>query len=267
MKEKSNITYCTVNGSALQLDVFYPRKKANGIAIVFVHGGGWRSGNRFQHHPLAQQLAFLGYTVFTPAYRLSTEALYPAAIYDIKSVIKWVRAHAKKYKIKPDKISIAGFSAGGELAAFVGNTNYITAFDGNDCNKKISSAVNAIIDLDGTLSFVHPESGEGDDSKRKSAATLWFGYSKKENPELWKAASPLTYAGENTVPTLFINSAVERMHAGRDDYLKILDTYKIYNEVHTFENSPHSFILFNPWFEPAINYMDEFLKKVFNKNG
>jgi pectinesterase len=263
--EKDNITYCIVNGRELKLDVFYPAKRSNNrrTAIIMIHGGGWRSGSRFQHHPLAQRLAALGYTVFTPEYRLSTEALYPAAVYDVKSVVKWVRANSGKYNIDADKIVIAGFSAGGELAALMGNTNDQTEFESNICNKNFSSTVNAIIDLDGTLSFVHPESGEGDDSKRKSAATLWFGYSKKENPELWKQASPLTYAGKNSVPTLFINSSVARMHAGRDDYMKILDEYKIYKEVHTFRDSPHSFILFNPWFTPTVNYIDEFLKKVF----
>lgn len=263
--EKSNITFCEINGRKLKLDVFYPAKKIHNkrIAIVMLHGGGWRSGSRFQHHPLAQHLAALGYTVFTPEYRLSTEALYPAAVYDVKSAIKWVRANAGKYKIDTGKIALAGFSAGGQLAALAGNTNGLAQFDRNGCNRNVPANVNAIIDIDGILSFVHPESGEGDDSKRKSAATLWFGYSKKENPELWKSASPLAYAGKNSVPTLFINSSVARMHAGRDDYLKILDEYHIYNEVHTFDNSPHSFILFNPWFAATVGYIDEFLKKVF----
>lgn len=266
IREKNNIVFCNINDRKLRLDVFYPTKKIENkrTAIIIIHGGGWRSGNRFQHHPLAQQLTALGYTVFTPEYRLSTEALYPAAVYDVKSAVKWVRANAKKYKIDSDKIVVAGFSAGGQLAALVGNTNGLAAFDSSACHKNNSSKVNAIIDLDGTLSFVHPESGEGDDSKRKSAATLWFGYSKKENYELWEKASPLTYAGKNSVPTLFINSAVARMHAGRNDYIKILDDHKIYNEVHSFDNSPHSFILFNPWFAPTVNYIDEFLKKVFN---
>jgi len=265
VKEHHNIIYCRIGTRKLKLDVFYPVKKANnkGVAIIIIHGGGWRSGSRFQHHPLAQHLAHAGYTVITPEYRLSTEALYPAAVYDVKTVVKWVRAKAGKYNIDDGKIAIAGFSAGGQLAALVGNTNHLKEFEGNNCLSSFSFTVNAIINLDGILAFVHPESGEGDDSKKKSAATLWFGYSKAENAELWEQASPLNYAGENSVPTLFINSSVERMHAGRDDYLKVLAKNNIYGEVHTFQNSPHSFVLFNPWFTPTVNYIDEFLKKVF----
>ncbi|MFL5772333.1 MAG: alpha/beta hydrolase, partial [Flavisolibacter sp.] len=99
-----------------------------------------------------------------------------------------------------------------------------------------------------------------------SAATYWFGYSKKENPKLWAEASPLTYVGKNTPPTLFINSSVERMHAGRTDFLKLLNENKIYSEVKTFLDAPHSFPLFDPWFEPMVRYIDEFLKNVFSRS-
>lgn len=230
---------------------------------MIIHGGGWRSGNRTQHYPLAQRLADLGYVCFTPEYRLSTEALYPAAVYDLKSALRWIHSHAKKYKVDTNKIAVLGFSAGGQLAALLGVTAGNPKFEGSDCIVNASSSVKAIIDLDGTLSFVHPESGEGDDSKRTSAATYWFGYSKKENPELWKEASPLNYVSRNTPPTLFINSSVERMHAGRNDFIKVLNENGIYSEVKTFSGAPHSFPLFDPWFKPTLKYTDEFLKKIF----
>ncbi|GGH73488.1 pectinesterase [Filimonas zeae] len=265
VKEKREVTYATTGSRVLKLDVFYPAKKAKQprTAVIIIHGGGWRSGNRTQHHPLAQHLAALGYVCFTPEYRLSTEALFPAAVYDVKAAIRWVRKQAADYRIDTSRISIMGFSAGGELAAFAGTTAGDTAYEGNGGNAAVSSRVNAIISLDGTLSFVHPESGEGDDSKKPSAATYWFGYTKKENPELWKQASPLTHAGKTTPPTLFINSGVDRMHAGRNDYISILNQYGTYTEVHTFEKSPHGFPLFHPWFEPMVTYIDGFLQKVF----
>lgn len=270
VKEKRNIIYCKNSAAGnrkLRLDAFYPKQKDKTPrpAILIIHGGGWRSGNKSIHHPLAQQLAALGYVCFTPEYRLSTEALYPAAVQDIKSALRWIRRNAKKYNIDASKIAVAGHSAGGELAAFAGTTNNLAAFEGNGCYQKYSSSVQAIVNIDGILAFIHPESGEGDDSKRTSAATNWFGYSKKENPVLWQQASPLTHAGKNTAPTLFINSSVDRMHAGRDDYIKILNENKIYSEVRTFEKAPHSFCLFNPWFTPTVVYIDEFLKKVFSK--
>jgi pectinesterase len=265
VKEKRNITYCTTGERNLLLDVFYPSAKAKSkrAAIMIIHGGGWRSGNRTQHYPLAERLADLGYVCFTPEYRLSTEALYPAAVYDLKLALRWIHTNAKKYNIDTNKIAVLGFSAGGQLAALLGVTVGNSKFEAENCNLKSSSLVNAIVDLDGTLSFVHRESGEGDDTKKTSAATYWFGYSKKENPELWKEASPLTYVDKNTPPTLFINSSVERMHAGRNDFIKALNENHIYSEVKTFSDAPHSFPLFDPWFEPTVKYTDDFLKKVF----
>ncbi|MGO4918081.1 alpha/beta hydrolase fold domain-containing protein [Maribacter spongiicola] len=205
----------------------------------------------------------MGYVCFTPEYRLSTEALFPAAVHDLKSAIRWVRSNAKKYRIDPEKIVISGFSAGGELAAFLGTTSNMPLFEGNSCKKNSSSHVNAIIDMDGTLSFVHSESGEGDDSKSISAATHWFGYSKEENPLLWQAASPLSYVNQKTPPTLFINSSVDRMHAGREDYTNSLKAYGIYFEIISFETAPHSYVLYYPWFNPTINGIDNFLTTIF----
>src|SRR5215211_2119261 len=265
VKEKKNITYCKIGERKLLIDAFYPSSKQKLVyaAVIIIHGGGWRSGNRSQHYPLAQRLANLGYACFTPEYRLSTEALYPAAVHDVKAALRWIHAHAKEYNIDTGKIAVMGFSAGGQLAALVGTTNGNPAFEGTQCNTRKTSNVQAIVDIDGTLSFVHPESGEGDDSKKISAASYWFGYSKKDNPKLWEEASPLTHVSKDTPPTLFINSSVDRMHAGRTDFLKLLNENNIYSEVKTFSDAPHSFPLFDPWFEPTVKYTDEFLKKVF----
>ena len=224
IKELKNITYCTAGQRALKARCFPAGTKghAGRTAIIFIHGGGWRTGNRTQHYPLAQRLADLGYVCFTPEYRLSTEALFPAGIYDIKAAIRWVRKHAAEYNLDTTRIVAAGFSAGGEMAAFMGTTGNMPLFEGSQCDTEQQSRVNAVIDIDGTLSFVHPDGREGDDSKRISAATSWFGYPKKDNYFLWQVASPLSYVSNRTPPTLFLNSAVPWMHAGREDYIKVL---------------------------------------------
>lgn len=263
--EEKNLIYSSTGNRRLLIDAFYPKAK-NGTrrtAIIIIHGGGWRSGNRTQHYALAQRLAMLGYACFTPEYRLSTEALFPAAVYDIKAAIRWVRQNAAKYGIDTSRVTALGFSAGGELAAFAGVTGNMPLFEGTDGFTGISTRVNAVVDIDGILSFVHPESGEGDDTKRTSAATYWFGYPKKDHGKLWEAGSALSYIDSSAPPTLFLNSSVERMHAGREDYITVLDRFHIYSETHSFKNAPHTFCLFEPWFEPTVNYIDGFLKKVF----
>ena len=104
-KEKRNIVYCSLRSDwgerKLLLDAFCPKGKTKKrTAIIIIHGGGWRSGNRTQHYPLAQHLADLGYVCFTPEYRLSTEALYPAAIFDLKSAYFTVGSNQGSIKQK-----------------------------------------------------------------------------------------------------------------------------------------------------------------------
>jgi pectin methylesterase-like acyl-CoA thioesterase/acetyl esterase/lipase len=265
VNKHKGIVYCSIGNRKLLIDVFSPSHsdKNKRTAIMIIHGGGWRSGSRSQHYPLAEKLAELGYVCFTPEYRLSTEALYPTAIYDLKSALKWIHANAGNYNLDTNKIAVAGFSAGGELAAFLATTIGDRKYDSGTCSNRYSSGFSALIDIDGILSFVHPESGEGDDSKKTSAATYWFGYSKNENQELWTEASPLTHISKKSPPTLFINSGVDRMHAGRDEYRKVLKSFDIYSDVKTFAGAPHSFPLFEPWFTPTVKYIDEFLKKVY----
>lgn len=255
----------TPEGRTLQLEVFQPTSRKLRPAILMIHGGGWRSGDRSHNYTLAGQLAARGYVAITADYRLSTEALYPAAVHDLKAALRWIRRNAESYAIDPRKIAVLGFSAGGQLAALIGTTNGNAAFDASGASD--SSSVQAIIDLDGILAFIHPESGEGDDSKSTSAATYWFGYSKTEKPELWKQGSALTHVGAATPPTLFVNSSVARMHAGRDDFIAVLNQYGIYSEVHTFENAPHTFLFFEPWFTPTLAYIDGFLRRVFSSSN
>lgn len=265
VKFSGDIFYCTVGRRPLKLDVFQPTSAEGGkrVAVLIIHGGGWRSGERSQHYALAEELAHRGYVCFTPEYRLSTEALFPAAVYDIKAAIRFIRKEAALFNIDTAKITALGFSAGGELAAFMGSTGNMPLCEGCTCATGYSSAVNAVVDIDGILSFVHPESREGDDRKKTSAATYWFGYSRKEKEKLWEAASTLSYAGAQSPPTLFLNSSVAGMHAGRDDYRRILDSCGIYSELHSFDKAPHSFCLFDPWFQPTVNYIDQFLRKIF----
>ncbi|MCX6215027.1 alpha/beta hydrolase [Spirosoma sp.] len=266
VKAAENIAYCQRNGRSLYLDAYYPAQTARAKgrpAVLLIHGGGWRSGDRSQQVPMAQYLAANGYVAVTAEYRLSTEALYPAAVHDLKAAIRWLHAHAQVFAIDTTRLAVLGCSAGGQLAALLGATNGVSALEGSGCADGHSSAVQAVVDVDGVLAFDHPESAEGNDSKSISAATYWFGGPKAQTLTSWHEASALTYARQQTVPILFLNSSAERMHAGRDDLQKQLDARGIYSEVHTFADAPHPFWLFHPWFKPTMTYTLDFLKKVF----
>lgn len=256
--EKKEIVYSKIKGRELHLDAYYTSHK--NPAIVILHGGGWKSGNKSQMEIFAQEMASKGFSCFTIEYRLLQEAKYPAGIFDAKKAIQFIKINAKKFNADTSKIAILGCSSGGQMAALIGSTNNNSIFENNDVNQKTTSNVQAIVDIDGILAFKHPESEEG------TAAGLWLGGSYEEKPEIWKQASALTHTDKNTPPTLFINSSKKRFHAGRDDMITILNQYKIYNEVKTFENSPHSFWFLNPWFDETVNTTVQFLNKIFKIN-
>ena len=265
VKVKRDIVFDRYDRNLL-LDVFYPKKRqAKPLpAVVLVFGGGWRSGNRGMNDAMAEYLASQGYVAVSIDYRLSTEALYPAAVYDVKSGIRWTRANAKKFNIDTSRIAVLGCSAGGQLAALTGTTNGRDKFEGKGANRDFSSKVHAVVNIDGVLAFIHPESGEtGGTPEKPSAANLWFGGTHTENPQPWQEASALNHVDKNTVPFLFVSSSIPRFHAGRDDMIEKLNALGIYSEVHTLDDTPHPFWLFHPWFNPTMEFTLNFLNKIF----
>ncbi|MCX6167753.1 MAG: alpha/beta hydrolase [Ignavibacteriales bacterium] len=267
--EKKNVVYCSLGDRKLHLDIYSPKQKDNKKfpGVILIHGGGWRSGDRSMEAPMAQQLALHGYIAATVEYRLSPEAKYPAAIYDLKSAVRWMRSNANKFNIDSSKIAVYGSSSGGHLAAFLGATNGLKKFEGTYGNLNHSSNVQAIINIDGILDFTDPaESGKDNDPEKPSVGKLWLSYSFKERPALWNEASPLNYVGNKTPPIIFINSSIERFHAGRETFIEKLKIYNIYYEVHTIPDTPHTFWLFHPWFEQTYKLICAFLDKAFKGN-
>ena len=93
-----NLVYSTVGKRDLRLDIIVPAAGVHKLhpAVVLIHGGGWRSGDRSQTIPMARRIAGSGYVAVAVEYRLSPEALYPAAVHDLKASIRWLRAHAAR---------------------------------------------------------------------------------------------------------------------------------------------------------------------------
>ena len=263
---EKDLVYISYGKRKLHLDLFYPKNStASKPAVILIHGGGWRSGDKSLLIPMAQQFAVKGYVIAAVEYRLSPEAKYPAAVYDLKAAIRWMRANAAHYHVDPNKIAILGCSSGGQLAALVGTTNGVSKFSGVSQQQTESSNVQAIIDIDGVLDFTSEEARkyEDDPTKNPSSAGAWFGGRYDEKPNVWKEASPLYYANEKTPSILFINSSIPRFHVGRDEMIEKLKQFNIYYEVHTIPDTPHSFWLFHPWFEETLQYAADFLDKCF----
>jgi len=265
--ESSNLVYASVTDSLnhkrdLHLDIFRPAKKGNYPALIMICGGGWRSGNKTMEAPMAQRIALHGYVTIPVEYRLSTEAKYPAALFDIKAAIRWVKANAGKYDIDTTHIAIEGNSAGGQLAALAGMTNNVPKFEGTIGITTTKSTIHAVIDIDGVVDFMAPGSLNLV-RKPNSPDVEWLGGTFYDKPGIWKDASPIFWVNARSVPIVFICSTQPRFHAGRDEMIDMMHQYKIYSEVHTIPDTPHTFWLFDPWLESTVKYSVSFLDRVF----
>ena len=267
VREIKNIVYVRYGKRALQLDLYLPKNaRAQAYpAVILVHGGGWRAGYRSNFTPFAVALAERGYVAATISYRLSPEAKYPAAIHDVKAAVRWLRSNARQYQVNPDQIALAGGSAGGQIAALAGVTNGIETFDPGASYSAVSSDVQAIINIDGLSDFTSTAVRfyEDDPRKNPSAAGAWFGGRYAEKTHLWHEASPVNYLSKNTPPILFLISAQERFSLGYKAMIEKMKPLAIPYQVVQLPDTPHSFWLFDPWLQPSVEIVVNFLEQQF----
>lgn len=235
-------------------------------ALLMVHGGAWNSGDRSMEVPMAQQIAAHGYVTIPVEYRLLPEATYPAALHDLKTAVRWVRANAGKYGIDTARVAISGCSAGGHLAALMGMTNGSLRHEGIGEYTSYSSAVQAVIDIDGVLDFVNKENIEETNTNiiklgKLPINALWLQGRYEDKKEIWEEASPLLWVSEKSAPVCFINCLYPRYHNGRDELIEKLNQYHIYSEKQQIEEYLHPFWLLHPWFDTVVKYMVDFLDK------
>src|SRR5262245_19596416 len=125
---QKQVVYGEVQGSALLADLAYPEGQALKPAIMYVHGGRWRSGSRANANSEALfKWAGSGFFTMSIDYRLVGATPAPAAYEDTLCAIRWLHAHAAEYRVDPERIFLIGESSGGHLvtmAATVGQGPY-----------------------------------------------------------------------------------------------------------------------------------------------
>ena len=211
--------------SAIDRDVAYARRLPSPAArhlpagfrraavpvLVGIHGGGFVSGGKDdgQITPVLQGLT-RGYAVVALDYRLAPEAPFPAAIADVETAVRWLRAHADEYGLDAARVALWGDSAGGNLAALAGTDGDSAALRGPDpAYADQSGEVQAVVDWFGPISFLYLD----EDFRRRATAAAtprapvripaeYLGAPVREVPGKARAAGRITYLPPDDPPIL-----------------------------------------------------------------
>jgi acetyl esterase/lipase len=242
------VVYKTVDDVDLSLHVFQPKDQSTDSkrpAIVFFFGGGWVGGSPSQFYGQSRRLADLGMVAFCAEYRVKKRhgTTPKACVADGKSAIRWVRSHAAKYGIDPDRIAAAGGSAGGHVAAA---TATVDAFDDPADDRSVSCRPDALI----LFNPVYDNGPEG------------YGYDRVK--EYWREISPLHRLSKSTPPAI--------VFLGTEDKLIPVSTAKAFqakmredgvrSELHLYDGQPHGFFNRGEAYKDTLKKTEAFLESL-----
>ena len=215
-----DITYATVEGHALQLDLLLPDGVERPPLLVWIHGGAWREGTRAS---VRTEFVRNGVATASVDYRLSVDARFPAMVHDIKAAIRFLRARAGDYGYRADRIAIGGDSAGAHLAALVGVSNGVAALEGTvGEHRDQSSSIQAIVSYYPAtdLRTILAQSTPFGVNVRVPALQLLLGGQPDEVPALADLASVVTHVDASDPPLLLF-------HGDRDPQMPINQSHEL----------------------------------------
>lgn len=200
----ADVPYGTGKDGPLLLDILRPDPVPDAPmpAVIYIHGGGWQSGNRkppangIPHRNAV--LAPYGFFTVSISYRLSNVAKWPAALHDCKAAVRWLRVHADEYGVDARRIGAWGHSAGGHLAALLGLTWDVPELEGNSDTPGVSTRVQAVAPLAGAYDLSQFRRPDGPTAR-------FLGAPAPTVPARARAASPLAYARPDAPPFLIVH--------------------------------------------------------------
>ncbi len=219
----SDIAYLPAD-RAEKLDIYLPPASGGGDAgagaearrpaVVYYHGGGWVRGDKAteRERNIGGKLAAAGYVFVSVNYVLGPR-VWPANLLDCKNAVRFVRQHAARYGIDPDRIAAMGTSAGGHLAMMVGYTTDHSEFEPTGPYGGVSSRVAAVVDFYGMTNLLTRRQVESDGTPTgrfmDSHAPEVLGVTRTEAPARWQAASPVTHVTRHSPPTLIVHGLAD----------------------------------------------------------
>lgn len=194
-----DIRYRIADGQPLLLDAYLPTPRSGRApGVIFIHGGGWTSGDKADLAPEAETVASLGWVAFSIDYRLEPPAAFPAAIDDTLAAVRWIRARAGRFGVDPRRLAVFGPSAGGNLAA-------VAATRGSG-SRTVGSRVAAAVSWSGPMDLAAMAEGALGGA---AAVRRYVGCLPSECSDRYQAASPISSIDRSDAPIFLANSQYE----------------------------------------------------------
>jgi acetyl esterase/lipase len=270
-----DIAYANKSNSE-KLDIYLPDDRLGPFpVIVFIHGGAFMMGDKggFEVNSALNGIKH-GYAVVSVNYRLSSEALFPAQVQDVKAAIRFLRANCTKYHLNPNKIASWGASAGGYLSSMIGTTGDIAIFDDSELgNSGQSSLVQASVDWFGPIKFDEMDEqfrksgiGRADHGDANSPESRLMGNQLKNITEMVKRAAPSYYITKKAAPFFIEHGTKDPMVPTQqsinfyDDLQRILGKEKV--TLTLLEGASHGGPQFdtNENIAKVFDFLDKYLK-------
>lgn len=204
IQTKFNVPYAKPNGTDLLLDAYYPGGAGPFPAVLVVHGGAWRTGNKLQLALAARRFADAGMAAFAINYRLAPEHKWPAQIHDCKAAVRWIRRHAGEFQVDAARIGAYGYSAGGHLVAMLGASDTSAKLEGAAEPASPSTRVQVVAAGGVPCDF------RGLPPNLRMLG-YWLGGTRAEAPEAYRAASPLEYVSPDDPPMFFFHGSANQL--------------------------------------------------------
>jgi len=238
----SDVPNCTGGGKPLLMDLFIPkhRTRTPTPAILWIHGGGWERGDK-NGNSGALLLANEGFVTASLFYRLGGDSPFPADIEDCKCAIRFLRANASKYGIDPERIGVAGASAGGHLAELVATAGRNAGLEGDGGWQNVSSKVQAAAAYYGASDFTVGAT-EFQHHTGQVVLKLVRG-SEKDKPDLYRQASPLFHVSKDSPPLLLAHGEQDDL-VPFDQSVRVAEAYRrlgLLVEFIAVKNAGHDF--------------------------
>lgn len=241
---RENLVYRVVEGQQLAIDACLPKDdKSNHAAVLVVHGGGWRKGNKESANirEMCELLAQEGFVALSVDYRLAPEHLYPAAIADLEAAVRWMRepAQVASLGIDPARIGAVGSSAGGNLVGLLGSRGEGSLTEG--------ARISAVVSLSGPM-VLTADAMRFPGAKPQDAEVVlsYVGCADIADCPAAAEASPITHVDATDPPYLLVSSKGERLvHPEQaENMAAALDKVGVENKVILWPGSEHAIALF-----------------------